>query len=217
MNNNQILIPKKILLFGATGLVGRHLLKNLLAQQYGLKIHVLTRRDLPADLKNSKVVEFKMNFDSIDENSECFKVDTVMCAIGTTIKIAGSQEKFRQVDYAYPLHIAQIARRNGAETFFLVSALGADANSSIFYNKVKGQLETALRQLGFKSLVIVRPSVLVGDREKVRPLEKISQTLGRLLPKTWKSVPAENVAQKMISIMKNPPGGVYIVENKDLF
>lgn len=217
MSENQSLIPKKILLFGATGLVGRSLLKNLLAQQYGLKIHVLARRDLPAELKNENVVEYKMNFDSIDENSECFKVNTVICAIGTTIKVAGSQEKFRQVDYAYPLHIAQIAKRNGAETFFLVSALGANADSSVFYNRVKGQLETALRQLGFKNLIIVRPSVLVGDREQVRPMEKISQTLGRFLPKKWKAVPAENVAQKIVSIMKNPPGGIHFIENKDLF
>lgn len=214
---NSVLIPKKVLLFGATGLVGRSILKNLVAQKSGLKTYVLTRRDLPADLKNDQVTEFKMNFDSLDENSDCFKVDTVMCAIGTTIKVAGSQQKFREVDYTYPLHIAQIARRNGAETFLLVSALGADAHSSIFYNQVKGQLETALQNLGFKSLVIIRPSVLVGNREKVRPLEQISQTLGGLLPKKWKSVPAENVAQKMVSLLRSPPEGVLIIENKDLF
>ena len=217
MSNSQILKPKKILLFGATGLVGRTLLKKMNSQPQGELVHVLARRSLPLDLKNKNVLEFKMNFDFLDESSDCFKVDTVICAIGTTIKIAGSQENFRQVDYSYPLQIAKIARRNGAQNFFLVSALAANQNSLIFYNRVKGQLETALQQMGFESLVIVRPSVLIGEREHARPLESISQQLGRLLPLKWKSVPADNIAQKFISLLKSPPAGVHIIENQDLF
>ena len=217
MSNGQILKPKKILLFGATGLIGQSLLKKMISKPQGELIHVLARRSLPADLQNNSIVEYKMNFDSLDESSDCFKVDTVICAIGTTIKVAGSQEKFRQVDYSYPLHIARIAKKNGAQNFFLVSALGADQNSSIFYNRVKGQLEAALQLIGFESLVIVRPSVLIGEREHSRPLENIGQQLGRLLPKKWKSVPAENISQRFISLLKSPPIGVHIIENQDLF
>lgn len=207
---------KKVLVLGATGLVGTEILKQLEASSEVLKINVLLRRPLPQGLKNSKVQEYVMDFDRLDSSSDCFSVDAVICAIGTTIKKAGSQEAFRQVDYEYPLKIAKFCKAKGAQGFYLVSALGADANSPIFYNRVKGELERDLQKIGFANLVIAHPSVLLGNRQESRPAEKIAMQVGKLFPKKWRSVPAEKVAHSLVASLKDSKPGTRVFENSEI-
>ncbi len=139
------------LLAGATGLVGRECLRLLARDERVAEVRALVRRALPADGLGPRVRECRTEFDQLGRHPDWFQVDRVFCALGTTIRQAGSQEAFRRVDYEYPLAIAKAARARGASHFLLVSALGANARSSVFYNRVKGELEDAVRALGYPS------------------------------------------------------------------
>ncbi len=211
MNNGKVLI------FGATGAVGAETLQQLKNSTSAKEIFVLTRRHLPSNLKGMKVREYIVDFDHLDENLDCFSVDTVICAIGTTIKKAGSQDEFRKVDYNYPLKIAQLAKARGAQRFLLVSSLGANAESNFFYNRVKGELERDLKRVDFANLVIVRPSVLIGHRTEVRVAERISQEFSKIFPRRWRGVPVKCVAETLVRAMEHPSLGLRIIENDKLF
>src|SRR5881409_191351 len=157
-----------IALLGATGLVGRHCLDLLSADRAFTRIAVLARRKF-AEATAPRVEAHIVDFDHLAERPDLFRVDQVMCALGTTIRaVGGSREKFRAVDYNIPLTAAKLAIKEGARHYLLVSALSANADSRIFYSRVKGELEDALRTLGFRSVTIVRPSLLLGDRTEFR-------------------------------------------------
>lgn len=209
----------KILLLGATGLVGKELLRQLEAHPSVREISVLLRREPPEELRRlcRKTTFSQTDFSRIPESHPCLSANVIVSALGTTIKKAGSPEAFRAVDYGIPLTVATFARRKGATQCFLVSALGADENSGIFYNRVKGELERDLRALHFPKLVILRPSVLVGRREESRPLEAIAQEIGKFLPKKWRAVPAENVARTITKGLIGLGSGEHMVENAGLF
>jgi uncharacterized protein YbjT (DUF2867 family) len=162
------------------------------------------------------VRECRAEFDRLADHPEWFQVDKVFCALGTTIRQAGSQEAFRRVDYAYPLAIAKAARSRGARHFLLVSALGADARSSVFYNRVKGELEQAVQALGYPSLTIARPSMLVGDRKEPRFGEEVAKRIGWLLPPRWRPVRASQVAAALVNAAHENAPGVQILENAAL-
>ena len=131
---------KTALLVGATGLIGKQLLELLEKDAYYEKVFVLTRKPLAVSGKcENKVV----NFDALNEVLSTVKADDVFCCLGTTMKVAGSKEAFRKVDYSYPLLTAQYSKQQGASQYLLVSALGANMNSSVFYNKVKGEVENS--------------------------------------------------------------------------
>jgi uncharacterized protein YbjT (DUF2867 family) len=140
--------------------------------------------------------------------------EDVFCCLGTTIKKAGSQEAFRRVDYDYPLQLAQLQFRGGSQQFLLVSAMGADAESSIFYSRVKGELENALQSIGYNSLHIFRPSFIAGPRKESRPGEKIGLAIFSLLAplfigplKKYAPIQAEHIARAMWrTAQKNEPG-----------
>lgn len=208
---------QRVLLFGATGLVGQEVLKRLNSASEVQEIRVLARRGLSKTLLSAKVHEYITDFDKLDTKLGCFDVDAVICAIGTTIGKAGSQGAFRKVDYDYPLEIAKLAKKSGAKAFLLVSALGADPNSMFFYNKVKGELERDLEKIGFQSLVIVRPSVLIGRRMETRLAEGIGQKLMSALPRTWRAVPAENVARAIVDSIQRKESGTKVIKNSELF
>ncbi len=163
---------KTALIAGATGLVGSSLLQQLLAESYYSKIIVLLRK--PINIKDSRLVQLIVDFNNLEEYTNELKVNDVFCTLGTTIKKAGSKEAFRKVDYEYPVELASITHKNGAEKYIIVTAIGADANSSIFYNKVKGETEEKLKSLQFKHLYILQPSLLTGDRKEHRTGEKIA-------------------------------------------
>jgi uncharacterized protein YbjT (DUF2867 family) len=201
---------------GGTGLVGRELLRLLSAQAGVAEIRALVRR--PLILRHdSKVRECRADFDRLDARPEWFRgAGAAFCALGTTIKVAGSQEAFRRVDFEYPLALAKAALSGGVRHFLLVSALGASARSTVFYNRVKGELEEAVIGLGFASVTIARPSLLLGDREERRAGEVLGKKIGWLVPARWRPVEASSVAAALVQAAQRGAAGVEVLENPAL-
>ncbi len=200
---------RKVLIAGATGLVGRELLQGLLADRTVQQVHSLGRR-APA-VTHAKLVPHIVDFTALPSLPPC---DEVYLALGTTIKVAGSQAAFRAVDHDANLAVARAARQAGATRAGLVSAMGASAKSGLFYNRVKGELEEALQTLGFDALVIARPSLLVGDRSALgqteRPGERIGFAVGRalgfLIPANYQLIDAAKVAAALLARVPRASG-----------
>lgn len=204
------------ILAGATGLVGGECLRQLLEDARYRRVVVVTRRDVGAAAQHDKVRQVVVEFEQLGERHARLRGDHVFCALGTTIRKAGSQQRFRQVDYEYPLRLAQLALRNGARHFSLVSALGASRSSPFFYSRVKGETEQGLREMGWPSASILRPSVIAGERAESRPLERLSGQLLRLAPATWRPVPARDIAAAMIAAAQREAPGVTTIESRDI-
>lgn len=204
------------LVAGASGLVGGECVKRLLGSDAYDRVVLLTRRDLGGLARRSKVRQVVADFAQLDEVREELHADHVFCALGTTIRKAGSQAKFREVDCEYPLRLARLARAGGARHFSIVSALGASRSSPFFYSRVKGEVEEGLRAMGWPSLAIFRPSVIAGERGESRPLEKLSSRLLCLAPATWRPVQARDIAAAMLAVAAESPPGVTVVESKDI-
>jgi uncharacterized protein YbjT (DUF2867 family) len=209
-----------VLLVGATGLVGRECLRLLLADSGFGRIIVVTRRPLSPDVRSPKLETHVIDFDHLNEYDELFNVDAIMCALGTTIRQAGSRTRFRTVDYEYPLAFARLGRRHACEHFLVVSALGANTRSRYFYNRVKGDLEDALRGLGYPRLTIVRPSLLLGPRAELRLGEEVAKRvtrwLGPLVPRAYKPVEAHAVAQTLVRAAREHGNGVRVIESAEI-
>lgn len=218
--------PARVLLAGATGLVGQQALRQLLARADVAEVRALVRRDMsPAQLLHtdpnhvegaSKLRICQADFDRLEAHVHWFDVDWVFCALGTTIRQAGSQAAFRQVDFDYALQIAQLARAEGAQRFMLVSALGASARSSVFYNRVKGELEEAIKAIGFEHVSVAQPSLLVGERTEVRLGERIGLMFGFLMPARYKPVRVEQVAAGLIASGAAGKPGWHVLNNISL-
>ena len=195
-------MTRSVALAGATGLVGREILRGLVADPSVAAIHVLGRRKLEAS--SPKVTSHVVDFRALPALP---RVDEVYLALGTTIKVAGSQEAFRAVDFAANLAVAVAAQAAGARRAGLVSAMGASAKSGLFYNRVKGELEDVLSALPFEGLVIARPSFLAGNRETLgQPVRSgegialaVSRLLGPLIPANYRSVAAADVANALLA------------------
>ena len=203
-----------ILHVGATGLVGRLVLARLLASPSVTRVVAPTRR--PLCIEHPHLSNPVVDFEVLPEAADWWAVDAVICTLGTTIDDAGSQAAFRRVDHDYPLRVAQLARRHGARVYALNSALGANARSSIFYNRVKGELEDALAALDYPSLVLVRPGLIDGQRERPRAGEgralAVSRLLRPLLPKKWRPSRAERIADALVDAALHPLPGRSVVE-----
>ena len=203
-------------LVGATGLVGGECLRQLVARpEYG-QVTIIVRREGGAAVRHAKVRQVVTDFTNLDALRKQLAADHVFCALGTTIRKAGSQQQFRQVDQVWPLQIAQITRGLGARHYSIVSALGADAKSRVFYSRVKGEVEEALKAMGWPSLAILRPSVIAGERAESRPMERLAEHLLRFAPSTWKPVPASGIAAAMIATALRAPAGVTTIESRDI-
>lgn len=211
MNNHK----RSALLVGATGLVGNKLLQFLLASDAYDQVKIIVRT--PLSTVHPKLTQIQVNFDELDNYEDEFKVNDVFCCLGTTIKKAGSQEAFKKVDFEYPLQTAKLAKKHGAQQFLIVSAIGANPQSSIFYSKVKGEIEEALSQLQFPSLHIFRPSLLLGERNEFRFGERVAAILsplysplliGRL--NQYKSIQASQVAEAMIRTALKQSSGKFV-------
>lgn len=207
----------KLLLAGATGLVGRHVLRLALADARVTTVVALARKPLPA---HPKLIAPSVDFDALALDATWWRADAVICALGTTMKVAGSQEAFRQVDFDYPLTVARLARAAGTTAYVLNSAAGANASSRFFYNRVKGELERELATLGFASLTQVRPGLIGGERESVRAGEAaLALVLGALapvLPRRWRINPAENIAQALLEAAIAATPGVRVITSDHL-
>ena len=208
--------PLTAILAGATGLVGGECLRRLLASPRYERVIVVTRRKLADVAADRKLRQVVTEFENLGEVRDRLRGDHVYCALGTTIRKAGSQERFRAVDYEYPLRLAQLTRKNGARHFSIVSALGASRSSPFFYSRVKGEAEEGLRQLGWASLAIVRPSVIAGDRAEPRPLERLSEHLLRFAPANWRPVPAGDIAAAMVVLALRERPGVTVLESREI-
>jgi uncharacterized protein YbjT (DUF2867 family) len=204
------------LLAGASGLVGGECLRQLVASRRYGRVVVVARRDLGRPAEHPKVRQVIVEFDRLGDVRRDLAADHVFCALGTTIRKAGSQAKFREVDFEYPLRLAQLALKGGATHFSIVSALGASRSSPFFYSRVKGEVEEGLRRMGWPSLAIFRPSVIAGERGESRPLERLSGQLLRLAPATWRPVQASDIAAAMLAVAGEAPPGVTVVESRDI-
>ncbi len=191
------------LIAGSTGLVGRYLVRMLAASPDFSKVTALARNRHSFKEKGVDVVE--IDFDRLEDFDKYLKADVVFCCLGTTIKKAGSKEQFRKVDYDYPLALAKITKNVGARQFNIITSMGADPKSMFFYNRVKGEVEEGLKELGYEILNIYRPSLLLGDREEHRAGEKAGEMMFKILNplligplKKYKPIHAEVVARAML-------------------
>ena len=196
---------RSALLVGATGLVGSHLLKRLLVLPDYRRVAVWVRREVP--LRDPKLTQVLVDFEKLQQYSSALDAEDVFVALGTTIKQAGSQPAFYRVDYDYPVQIASLAKQAGVQRFLMVSALGADARSRVFYNRVKGEAEDAIRKLGLPKLWVFRPSLLLGSRAESRPGEKVGEVVGKLIApllvgglRKYRPIEADAVAAAMVYV-----------------
>lgn len=205
----------KLLLLGATGLVGRLVLQAALDESRVQQLIAPVRRPLPSTAPSPRLQAPVVDFTRLPEDADWWHADAVICTLGTTLKAAGSREAFRQVDHGHVLQAARLARRHGTPAFVLCSAAGADARSRLFYNRVKGEVERDLGALGFASLTLVRPGLIGGARTESRPAERWSQqVLGWLepvLPPAWRISPAPNIAQALLQAALQPSPGTRVV------
>lgn len=206
----------KLMLVGGTGLVGAQVLALALAEPRVTRVVAPTRRPLAPHPKLENLV---VDFDHLDGGAPWWAVDAVVCTLGTTIGQAGSQAAFRKVDLEYPLAVARHAQKAGAGSFVINTAVGADAKSSVFYSRVKGEVEEALEKLTFGSLTLVRPSMLDGGpRPESRPGERVGlwgmRLLWPLIPKRYRAVKTEAVARACLRAALAGEPGVQVIENE---
>jgi len=207
----------KLLLAGATGLVGGHVLAQALADPRIDAVIAPTRRALAA---HPKLLAPAVDFEALPEDAPWWAADAAISALGTTIGKAGSQDAFRRVDHGYQLAVARLAHQHGTPAFVLNSALGADPASRIFYNRVKGELERDLAGLDFASLTFVRPGLIGGERGEVRTAERAALILlgilGPVLPRAWRINPAGRIAAAMIEAAIAAKPGRHVVSSAAL-
>ncbi|HKO15234.1 MAG TPA: NAD(P)H-binding protein [Gemmatimonadaceae bacterium] len=211
---------KSVLLVGATGLVGRECLRLLLPDALVSRVVVIARRPLSPDVHSPRMAVHVMDFDRLSEHASLFDTDAIICTLGTTIRDAGSRERFRAVDFGFPLAVAQLGRAGGARHFLLVSALGADATSRVFYNRVKGELESAVLALGYPRVTIVRPSLLLGRRTPARLGEEVAKRVvrwvGPVVPRGLRPVEARRVAEALVREAHESASGVRIISSAEI-
>lgn len=207
---------KTALITGASGLVGKYLTDLILEDKRYSSLTLLTRK--PLNLIHEKLVQVPFDFDKPD--ARAVSADDIFCCLGTTIKTAGSKAEFYKVDYEYVKMIARMGHANGSKRFALVSSLGANKNSMVFYNKTKGAVEEAVSDIGYEGCYIFRPSILLGRRSEFR----FGETMGKLLigtfavalPRKYKPVPAVTVARKMIDVMNSGETGNKYIESDSI-
>jgi uncharacterized protein YbjT (DUF2867 family) len=210
---------RNALIIGATGLVGGFCLQALLDDPNYSEVIAFVRKPLLKTHRKLKTII--TTFEHLEPEISNIQVNDVYCCLGTTIKKAGSQEAFKRIDHTLVVTVAELTKKQGAEQFLVISALGADKDSKVFYNQVKGEMESALQKLGYPCLRVMRPSLLLGPREEFRLGEKIAVILTPLLKpillgslKKYRPIEAEKVAQFMVKVAREEPiAGVHIYES----
>jgi len=205
-------------LLGATGLVGSCCLQHLLQDSSYNEVRVLVRR--PLSLRHPKLRIIEVDYEQPFSQAAALGADDVFCCLGTTIKKAGTREAFRKVDFDFPVNAAAIAAEQGAKQFLLITALGANPESRVFYNRVKGDAEQAVRRLPFAAVHIFRPSMLLGDRKEFRPAEKAGAafmtSLSFLFVGKWRkyrAIEADVVARAMVYAAGQRRSGLQVYES----
>ena len=208
-------MQKTAIIAGASGLIGSQLLPLLLASNRYAKVIAVGRKPLPQ--VHPKLEQRVLDFDQLEQHSMRLIADDVYCCLGTTMRQAGSRAAFYRVDYLYVVTLAALTARNFASQLLVVSAMGADAGSRIYYNRVKGEMEAAVRQTPFRAIHFFRPSLLLGERNEKRPAERIGAILLRALNplllgplRKYRPVPAAAVAQAMLRAAQDDGGGIKV-------
>ena len=214
-------MSKKAILIGATGLIGQNLLTKLLADENYSEILVISRKALA--LEHIKLTQLIITFDVLANHASEITGDVVFCCLGTTIKKTPDLVAYRKIDYQYPLDVANIAFANGAKQYHLVSAMGADVKSRLFYSRTKGEVERALQKIPFQAIHIYRPALLDGDRKEERSAENRMIGLFKLINplligtlKKYRSIKIEKVADAMLIKGKSIENGVYIYSSDEI-
>ena len=205
------------LVAGATGLVGRAVLAALLTDKRYTAVHCVGRR--PLTVQHPKLLSHVVDFTALTALPAVAHVDDVFIALGTTLKVAGSQAAFRAVDFDAVMAVARAAKAVGATKLGVVSALGANPGSGVFYSRVKGEVEDALAGLGYQALVIARPSMLAGERDALgqaeRPAEKLGLLAMRLfkplIPANYRAIAATQVAQALVKAVQDIDQGTRVL------
>lgn len=196
---------KTAIILGATGLTGNHLLQQLLNNEEYEKVKVLTRKEVRYN--HPKLEEHIIDLLKLDDYADIFKGDVVFCCIGTTRAKTPDKEVYRAIDYGIPVEAARLAKENNINQYIVISALGADVNSKVFYNRLKGEMERDVIAQEIPQTYIMRPSLIVGNRKEKRTGEDISkhvmQALDFAIPKRYKPIQAKVIAQAMIKIAKD--------------
>lgn len=197
-------MKKTAIILGATGLTGSILLKKLLKDPAYEKIKLFSRSS--AEEKSPKLEEHLIDMFQLEKYSETFKADVVFCCIGTTKAKTPDETTYKKIDYGIPVAAAKLAKQNNIETFVVISALGADENSRIFYNQTKGKMERDVLKQNIEKTYILQPSLIVGKRDESRLGEDIAtffmKTFGFLIPKKYKMIKAETIAKAMLVLAK---------------
>jgi len=208
-------MPHQVILVGASGLIGSHLLTALIESAEISRILLILRR--PLNITNPKVRELIVNFDELEQYALEIKGDIIYSCLGTTTAATPDSNLYRKIDLEYPLNLARIGAENGIRQFHLVSSMGANVNSSSSYLKLKGELEEKLKELSLGSLHIYQPSLLTGNRREYRLGEKIAAPIFKLIEplligplKKYRSIKAETVARAMLNQSLKEIKGTFI-------
>jgi len=209
----------KAIVIGATGLIGKELVRQLLDNSDYEEVVLLLRKSM--GMSHSKLSEHIINFDDPQTYKDLLQGDVLFCAMGTTIKKAGSQAAFRKIDYQFVVDFAEIAQKNGVKQFSVVSSVGAKTNTTNFYLRTKGEMEAAVSRLEFDAVHIFRPSLLLGNRGESRPGEKIGEFFFKVFGflffgslKRYRPVQGSAVAKEMIDATFMGKRGINIVESE---
>lgn len=209
--------PITLLLVGATGLVGSHVLTRALADPLVKKVIAPARRNL---FEHPKLFSPIVDFHHLSADESWWEADAVICTLGTTMKMAGSKKAFRRVDYDFPLAVARMCLNKGASAFVLNSAIGANSASLFFYNRTKGELENALKKMNYSSLTLVRPAVISGEREQKRLGERLLiaglKLSSPFLPSRWHLNPAQIIAKSLVEASTGMAPGIHVVPSSNL-
>jgi uncharacterized protein YbjT (DUF2867 family) len=203
---------------GATGLVGRELIQLLLEDSFYDKVVALVRNEMR--LEHEKLNQVVTDYSKLEEDLAASVIHHahVFCTLGTTIKKAKTKEQFRKVDYEYPMKLGELARNYEADAFAIVTAMGASRSSAFFYNQVKGEVEEGLSALGLHSLHMLRPSLILGDRDEIRFGERIGASVSRAIApimvgglRTYRPIHAKTIAAGLIKAAKSGKMGTHIL------
>ena len=207
---------RSVLVIGATGLVGAECVRRLLNDPSCSRVVVVARSEQPVMLHNPKLEWHVADFDTLALHSGLFRVNHIICAIGTTRSKSPSRDIYRKIDYEYPLLAARLGFEHGATHYLIVTAMSANPRSRIHYSRLKGEVERDLKKLGYRSITIVRPSFLVGDRREPRLSERAVWRLGFLMPRKYKPVSAAAVARTLVDASRADREGIHVLENDDI-
>jgi uncharacterized protein YbjT (DUF2867 family) len=212
---------KSALLVGASGLVGSELLTIILQSPAYDRVKIFVRKKVR--FEHPKLEQILIDFNHLEAYDEHLKVNDVYCCLGTTIKKAGTQQAFKKVDFEYPIRLAQLAKRNGVQKFLIITALGANEKSKVFYSRVKGEVEEEIKEIGLPTFHIFQPSLLLGNRKEFRFGEWLSILCSPLFSlvmigglRKYRPILARNVACAMYSVGQTELTGIYTYESDQI-